>query len=78
MGRRSGRLGRLAPAELVSVAIVDEPQAAAGATMEIAYPGGPVIRVREDVPSEVLERVVRVCQRVQAEGAAAPGPVRSC
>lgn len=80
MGRRSERWGRFASAEFVPVEIVDDPPVVGGvgAMMEVACPGGPVIRLREDVPPDVLERVVRVCQRVQSESTLAPGSVRSC
>lgn len=42
--------------------------------IEIACADGPLIRLREDVSAEVLERVLRVCQRLQGEDVA----VRSC
>jgi len=36
---------------------------AANQTLEIECPGGPVIRVREDVSLEILERVMRACRQ---------------
>ena len=50
-------------------------------TLEIASPGGVVIRLREDVSSDVLQRVIEACEqshRVAAESAAEAREVRLC
>jgi hypothetical protein len=47
-------------------------------TLEIECPGGPVIRLREDVSLEVLQRVMTACQRIPVEDASAGARVRSC
>lgn len=80
MGRRSQRWGGSASAGLVAVQVVGEASLAATVTptMEIDCPGGAVIRLREDVSAEVLERVMRACQRVRIEDACVSGAVRSC
>jgi hypothetical protein len=65
---------------LIAVQVVDEASRPSTVTqmMEIECSGGPVIRLREDVSAEVLERVMRACLQVRSETAAAGGPVRSC
>ena len=80
MGRRSPRWSGSASAGLISVRVVGEASSSAmvGPTMEIECPGGAVIRLREDVSVEVLERVIRACHQVQVEGASVNGSVRSC
>ena len=66
-------------AGLIAVQIVDEPSPSRERqTLEIECPGGPVIRLREDVSAEVLERVMRACLQVQFENASSSGLVRSC
>jgi hypothetical protein len=48
-------------------------------TLEIECPGGAVVRLREDVSVEVLQRVMVACQLVSLpEGAFASAQVRSC
>lgn len=63
MGRRSQRWSRSSSAGLVSVQVVGEVSlpSAERQTLEVEYPGGPVVRLHEDVSAEVLERVQRVC-----------------
>jgi hypothetical protein len=80
MGRRSQRWNGSASAGLISVQVVGEASSARTVTqtMDIECPGGAVIRLREDVSAEVLERVLRACQQVQTEGACVSGSVRSC
>lgn len=53
-------------AGLIAVEIVGEssPLMTNRPMMEIEYPGGPVIRVREDVSAEVLQRVIGSCQQL--------------
>ena len=65
---------------LIAVKIVDDApsHSTAESTLSIECPGGAVIRVREDVSMDVLQRVMRACQQIQAEGAFASGSVRSC
>ena len=65
MGRRSPRWSGSASAGLISVRVVGEASSSAmvGPTMEIECPGGAVIRLREDVSVEVLERVIRACRK---------------
>jgi hypothetical protein len=67
-------------AGLIAVEIVDETpvRSMTTQTLEIECPGGAVIRLREEVSVEVLQRVIRACQQVQTEGASLSGPVRSC
>lgn len=85
--RLSGRARELACAEpsrgagLIALEIVGErgPGSAVSPTLEIVWPGGPVIRLREDASAEVLQRVLTACRQVSpGEGAAAPAQVRSC
>ncbi len=80
MGRVSQRWGRASAAGLVAVQVVGASSSApAGSrTMEIECPGGAVIRLREDVSAEVLQRVMQACQEVQMNGAGVNGSVRSC
>ena len=65
---------------LIAVEIVGEPAPGSAASlMEIACPGGPVIRLREEAPLEVLQRVMKAWRLTQAECNAAVGnAVRSC
>jgi hypothetical protein len=53
-------------AGLIAVEIVGEssPPTRVSATIEIDCPGGPVVRVREDVSVEILQRVMRTCQQI--------------
>jgi hypothetical protein len=63
---------------LIAVQIVGEPSTPRQ-TLEIECAGGPVVRLREDVSAEVLQRVMAVCQRLQqAEIVSEPAGVRSC
>ena len=80
MGRRSQRWSGSANAGLISVQVVGEgsPALTVAQTMEVECPGGAVIRLREDVSVEVLERVMRACQQSQIEGTYVSGSVRSC
>jgi hypothetical protein len=80
MGHRSRRWSGSGTAGLVSVQVVGEPISipTAQKTLEIECAGGPVVRLREDVSLEVLERVLRVCQQLQCEGASTSAAVRSC
>jgi hypothetical protein len=72
---RSGGAGLIA----VDIVGAAEPRSMAAPTLEIECPGGPVIRLREDVPAEVLQCVMAVCQQVRpAQAAATSGAVRSC
>jgi hypothetical protein len=48
------------------------------AMLEIECPGGAVVRLREDVSVDVLERVLRACGQVRSTGASAAASVRSC
>ena len=68
------------PAGLIAVEIVSDSPSSTTATqtLEIECPGGAVIRVREEVSMDVLQRVLRACQQIQSEGASASVPVRSC
>ena len=68
-------------AGLIAVKIVDDAttRPMASATLEIEFPGSPMIRLREDVSIEVLRRVLLACQQVQqAERPSAPVAVRTC
>jgi hypothetical protein len=79
MGRRSQRWSGSASAGLIAVQVVGESSiSAASPTMEIECPGGAMIRLREDVSAEVLQRVMQACQQVQMSGAGVSGSVRSC
>jgi hypothetical protein len=72
---RSGGAG------LIAVNILDEPisRPAKPPLLEIECPGGPLIRLREEVPIEVLQRVMRACRMDQEEcGSAVSAAVRSC
>ena len=63
---------------LVAVQVVsdDVPRPTASPTLEIVCPGGAVVRLREDVSTEVLCRVMAACQQVhRAQSVCA---VRSC
>jgi hypothetical protein len=76
MGHRSQRWSRSASAGLVAVQVVGEASSPSTVrqTLEVECPGGALVRLREDVSAEVLERVLRVCQQLQDEAVA----VRSC
>lgn len=77
-GARSTGFG---DAGLIAVKIVGDAttRSTASATLEIEFPGGPVIRLREDVSVEVLRRVMLGCQQVhQTEPPSAAIPVRPC
>ncbi len=76
MGHRSQRWSRSSSAGLDSVQVLGEASlpSAVRQMLEVECPGGPVVRLREDVSAEVLERVLRVCQQLQDDGVA----VRSC
>ena len=63
-------------AGLIAVEIVGE--TAPGPTLEIECPGGPVIRLREEVSVDVLMRVMQACQQVHGESVSASAAVRSC
>ena len=80
MGRTSQRWSRSASPGLISVQVVGEASrpSTVGQSMEIECPGGAVIRLREDISAEVLERVLRVCLQIRNESVCASGPVRSC
>ena len=67
-------------AGLIAVQIVDEPSPSRERqTLEIECPGGPVIRLREDVCVEVLQQVLKACQQAcQGNVSATREPVRSC
>jgi hypothetical protein len=79
MGRRSQRWSGSASSGLIAVQIVGESSISASSrTMEIECPGGAVIRLREDISAEVLQRVMQACQQVQANGGGVSGSVRSC
>ena len=69
-------LPRSNTAGLIAVEIVGEssPLMTARPMMEIECPGGPVIRVREDVSAEVLQRVIGSCQRLLRGEIADLGP----
>jgi hypothetical protein len=69
---------RSSSAGLVAVEIVGETSVGATPTLEIECPGGAVIRLREEVSVDVLQRVMRACQQVQAEGTSVGVAVRSC
>ena len=64
--REAIRTPRAQSAGLIAVEIVGEmsPPATVNPTMEIECPGGPVVRVREDVSAEILQRVMRACQQI--------------
>ena len=65
--RSKGRsLQTFADAGLIALDIID----AANATLEIETPGGVVIRLREDVSVEVLQRVIAACQMSHSTAAA--------
>jgi adenosine/AMP kinase len=78
--REVGTATRASSAGLIAVEIVDETSVRSMTTamLEIECPGGAVIRLREEVSVDVLQRVIRACQQVQTEGASASVPVRSC
>lgn len=81
MGRRSQRWSGAVSAGLVSVEVVGEASSTPVVCrmMDLECPGGAVIRLREDVSAEVLERVLRVCQQVQSDGSVgASRSVPSC
>ena len=67
-------------AGLIAVEIVGDPSpgSTASSTLEIECPGGVVIRLREDVSTDVLQRVMRACQQIHAESASGCESVRSC
>lgn len=61
--------------------VFDAPSSPVNPTLTIECPGGPVIRLREDVSAEVLERVVTVCchrTHHATTGVAADREVRPC
>jgi len=66
--RFTGRLRSSAPG-LVAVEVVGEAShpSTSRETIEIECPGGTVIRLREDVSAEVLERVLRACAQTRDE-----------
>jgi hypothetical protein len=80
MGRVSQRWGRHTAAGLVAVQVVGEVSSVPveARTIEIACPGGTVLRLREEVSAEVLQRVIQACGRAQVEDASRNGSVRSC
>ena len=78
MGRSSQRWSRSASPGLISVQVVGESSSALRQTIDIECPGGAVIRLREDVSAEVLERVMRVCLQIQIESVSTGGSVESC
>jgi hypothetical protein len=68
-------------AGLVAVQIVGEPSEASTKrhTLEIECPGGPVVRLREDVAVEIFQQVLSICQQTcQVKVSATGEPVRSC
>jgi hypothetical protein len=71
----AGRHGS-GPAGLIAVDVIGETQPSL--MLEIACPGGAVIRLREDVSVEVLTRVIEACRQISSEGACLAAPVRSC
>jgi hypothetical protein len=80
MGRRSQRWSGSSSAGLISVQVVGEASSlpTEARTMDIECPGGAVIRLREDVSEEVLERVMAACQPVALRAESRPAQVRSC
>ena len=56
--------------------VIEEPRPSP--MLEVACPGGAVIRVREDVCVEVLTRVLAACRQLASEGASSAAVVRSC
>lgn len=64
---KGGSLQPFADAGLIALDIID----ATNATLEIEAPGGVVIRLREDVSVEVLQRVITACQMSHSTAAAA-------
>lgn len=64
---------RFAGTGLIALDIIDT----ATPTLEIECPGGVVIRLREDVSAEVLQRVIAACQ-LSHPAAAARSQERSC
>lgn len=64
---RSGVSTRIDGTGLVAVDLVYDtmPSPVANAMLEIACPGGAVIRVRENASADILEAVMLACQRVQ-------------
>ena len=71
-------MGSYFGAGLVAMQVVGSSAPAGARTMEIECPGGAVIRLREDVSAEVLQRVIQACHQVQVEDAHVNGSVRSC
>ncbi len=73
---RSSRWSRPPGPGLIAVEVVEDSSQAlmAAAMIEIACADRPLIRLREGISAEVLERVLRVCQRLRREDVA----VRSC
>ncbi len=65
-------------AGLIAVEIVGDSSSPGNPLLEIACPGGAVIRLREEVSFEVLERVLRACQPARSADVSPRGPVRSC
>ena len=78
--QQAGRTTGTGSAGLISVEIVDDasPCSTSPAILSIECPGGAVVRLREEVSTDVLQRVMRACQQIQAEGVGASVPVRSC
>jgi hypothetical protein len=72
-GSKDGSPQPFAGTGLIALDIIDT----ANATLEIEAPGGVVIRLREDVSAEVLQRVIAACQ-LSEPAAAARGQERSC
>ena len=70
---KGGPLQPFADAGLIALDIID----AANASLEIEAPGGVVIRLREEVSVEVLQRVIAACQMSHST-AAAPSQERPC
>ena len=82
VGDQPGSPIRSCGAGLIALDVIDDPRPSKATSMiEIACPGGPVIRLREDVSLEVLERVMAACQRTRgatSEIGFSLGEVRSC
>lgn len=77
--KRAGR--RSADPGLIAVQVIGEPTArsATAPLLEIECPGGPRVRVREEAPIDVLQRVMRACRMEHEEcGSTASKAVRSC
>ena len=69
---------QVATAGLIAVQIVGEPSPQKQ-TLEIECPGGPVVRLREDVGVAILQQVLKACQQACQTSVSGGGePVRSC